>query len=380
MEEQDQPSVSVKDLLARMGKEESDVVLGGRSRRRRPGANSVSVGDLTGEIPVVRDGSPRTHRAEQQNNRKWSGWSKREDPDAHLDQRDREWDFRVLSGEIERVQDRDEDADEQAQELEGGPSVYTEQPPFQDSYEQDAAGQAPWGALERGEEDGAFGAGEEPSQQAEAEAANGPEPVHAGWGETQHLTEAAAEEHESAEARAWSAEPGEGEASAVGETAWREEAASGQAERAEPEPAGPGHEEQGAKPHKRVSAFKADQLERAREVFEKRKSQGEAIHRTGFLGAVDKLAAVQLPAWASITLQFVVGFLVGAVLFWVFRQLWNGDGLAVVASSLAVVTIVVLVLGARWVRRKNDWASMAVAGLVGVWVCFGPLAISLFTK
>jgi hypothetical protein len=377
MEDQDQPSVSVKDLLARMGKEESDLALGGRSRRRRSGANSVSVGDLTGDIPVVRDGAPRTHRADQAN-RKWSGWPKREDPDAHLDDRDREWDFRVLSGEIERVQDDGPgDQAESAEELNGGPSVYREgffsqehpEPPLSEEPVFEAAEphehQEPQTPVEHFWHDEAAQA--EPAFPPEDELTE-PENPYAprpAAHETEHAELGGSAHHD------WFAEPGS-PGSQV--TAWGQ----GTGDEADwPEAAD--HHEHDEKPHKRVSAFKADQIERAREVFEKRKSHGEPVHRSGFLGAVDKAAALRLPAWASITLQFVVGFLLGAVLFWVFRQLWRSD-YTVFAAVLAVLTIAVLVLGVRWVRRKNDWASMGVAGLVGAWVCFGPLAISFLGR
>ena len=379
MEEQDQPSVSVKDLLARMGKEESDVVLGGRSRRHRGGTNGVTVGDLTGEIPVVREGSPRTHRAEQpvrkeQPNRKWSGWPKREDPDAHLADRDREWDFRVLSGEIERVQDRDE-PNEQAEELEGGPSIYPEEPQAAPRPEE-RAGESRWEPLaqEANEERSAFETQHVHSEHDEASAPEfaGEEAAVAGWGESHAQPEPAGLESEEAERRDWFAEP--------------EAAVSGLAEEATPSPRAAeqgetAHDEHtnGAKPHKRISAFKADQLERAREVLTKRKSHGEPVHRTGLGGFVDKIAAVQLPAWASVALQFVTGFFIGAVLFWVFRQVWDAFPLAF-AIVLAVLVIVALVLGVRWLRRKNDWPSMAVAGVVGLLVCFGPLTLSLFGR
>ncbi|ADG98097.1 hypothetical protein Srot_1636 [Segniliparus rotundus DSM 44985] len=367
MEDQDQPSVSVKDLLARMGKEESDLALGGRSRRRRSGANSVSVGDLTGDIPVVRDGAPRTHRADQAN-RKWSGWSKREDPDAHLDERDREWDFRVLSGEIERVSDEGpRDQAEPAEELDGGPSIYREESFFQERPEppaEEPVFEAPEPVEQFWYDEAAQ---QEPGFLPEAEI-NGPQAPYA--------SRPAEKETEPAELgdsahHDWFAEPG---APGSQVSAWGQGTGDGADWPEATEPA-----EHDEKPHKRVSAFKADQLERAREVFEKRKSHGEPVHRSGFLGAVDKAAAARLPAWASIALQFVVGFLLGAVLFWGFRQLWRSDS-TIFTAVLAVVVIAVLVLGARWVRRKNDWVSMGLAGLVGAWVCFGPLAISLLGR
>lgn len=370
MEEQDQPSVSVKDLLARMGKEESDAVLGGRSRRRRGGTNSVTVGDLTGDIPVVREGSPRTHRAEQPVRkeppaRKWSGWSKREDPDAHLDERDREWDFRVLSGEIERVQDHDE-TDGQAEELEGGPSIYPEDPaPGGDEGRWAPAGQEAWEAGPAFEAQRSFGEQGEPP--AAPESPFGEQAEGSAWGESPEQPGLSGLESGEAERHDWFAE--------------REAPVPGFAETAEPAPHETDEAERalGAKPHKRISAFKADQLERAREVLVKRRSHGEPVHRSGLGGLVDKLAAVQLPAWASATSQFVAGFLVGAVLFWVFRQVWGGFP-EVFSVVLAVLVVAALMLGVRWLRRKNDWASMAVAGVVGLLVCFGPLTLSLFGR
>jgi high-affinity Fe2+/Pb2+ permease len=84
-----------------------------------------------------------------------------------------------------------------------------------------------------------------------------------------------------------------------------------------------------------------------------------------------------LPTWASVALQFVLGFLVGAVLFWGFRQLWQSE-FKIFAAVLAVVIVAALVLGVRWFRRKNDWTSLLVAGAVGLWVCFGPWVMLQF--
>ncbi|WP_032380372.1 Yip1 family protein [Rhodococcoides fascians] len=81
--------------------------------------------------------------------------------------------------------------------------------------------------------------------------------------------------------------------------------------------------------------------------------------------------------WLVLLGQAVVAIVVGALLFKGFEQLW--DVLPWVALVLSVLVIVGLVAVVRILRRTDDLISIVIAIAVGVFVTLGPLAFQLST-
>ncbi|ORI17888.1 hypothetical protein BJD99_14350 [Rhodococcus sp. 1163] len=81
--------------------------------------------------------------------------------------------------------------------------------------------------------------------------------------------------------------------------------------------------------------------------------------------------------WLALAGQGAVAIVVGALLFKGFEKLW--DMLPWVALTLAVIVIVGLVAVVRILRRTDDLLSMVIAIAVGVFVTLGPLAFQLST-
>ncbi|RMB72294.1 hypothetical protein AYK61_24835 [Rhodococcus sp. SBT000017] len=81
--------------------------------------------------------------------------------------------------------------------------------------------------------------------------------------------------------------------------------------------------------------------------------------------------------WLVLIGQAVVSIAVGALLFKGFEQLW--DVLPWVALVLSVLVIVGLVAVVRILRRTDDLISIVIAIAVGVFVTLGPLAFQLST-
>ena len=81
--------------------------------------------------------------------------------------------------------------------------------------------------------------------------------------------------------------------------------------------------------------------------------------------------------WLVLIGQAVVSIVVGALLFKGFEQLW--DVLPWVALVLSVLVIVGLVAVVRILRRTDDLVSIVIAIAVGVFVTLGPLAFQLST-
>ncbi|MDI9897659.1 hypothetical protein QM797_23310 [Rhodococcus sp. IEGM 1381] len=81
--------------------------------------------------------------------------------------------------------------------------------------------------------------------------------------------------------------------------------------------------------------------------------------------------------WLVLVGQAVVAIVVGALLFKGFEQLW--DVLPWVALVLSVLVIVGLVAVVRILRRTDDLISIVIAIAVGVFVTLGPLAFQLST-
>lgn len=76
-----------------------------------------------------------------------------------------------------------------------------------------------------------------------------------------------------------------------------------------------------------------------------------------------------------VVLQSVFAVLFGAGLFVAFDQLWRWN--SIVALVLSVLVILGLVVGVRVVRKTEDIASTLIAVAVGALITLGPLALSL---
>ena len=85
-----------------------------------------------------------------------------------------------------------------------------------------------------------------------------------------------------------------------------------------------------------------------------------------------------LRQWLALGAQAVVGVAVGGVLFVGFERLW--DNLAYVALVLAILVILAMVAVVRILRKTDDIVSILIAVVVGVIVTIGPLAFVLSTR
>ncbi|RVW10142.1 hypothetical protein EGT67_07960 [Prescottella agglutinans] len=82
--------------------------------------------------------------------------------------------------------------------------------------------------------------------------------------------------------------------------------------------------------------------------------------------------------WAVLLGQGAVALIAGALMFKGFEKLW--DMLPMVALVLAVLVIVGLVAMVRILRRTDDVTSLVIALVAGVFVTLGPLAFLLSTS
>ncbi|WP_415973235.1 hypothetical protein [Rhodococcus sp. 077-4] len=103
-----------------------------------------------------------------------------------------------------------------------------------------------------------------------------------------------------------------------------------------------------------------------------------AASRTDRRSATVKSKGGAVRQWLVLIGQAVVSIVVGALLFKGFEQLW--DVLPWVALVLSVLVIVGLVAVVRILRRTDDLISIVIAIAVGVFVTLGPLAFQLSTN
>ncbi len=102
--------------------------------------------------------------------------------------------------------------------------------------------------------------------------------------------------------------------------------------------------------------------------------EAEGADRAGEArGMRDRLEAL----WRGtvVVLQSVLAVAFGAGLFVAFDQLWRWN--SIVALVLSVLVILGLVVGVRVVRKTEDIASTLIAVAVGALITLGPLALSL---
>lgn len=78
----------------------------------------------------------------------------------------------------------------------------------------------------------------------------------------------------------------------------------------------------------------------------------------------------------GVILMAVIGVVLGAVVFKGFELLWDSLSRPVVAGLALLVTVLMVVV-VKMLRTSNDGLSMFLAGLVGLVMTFGPLAVVL---
>jgi len=118
----------------------------------------------------------------------------------------------------------------------------------------------------------------------------------------------------------------------------------------------------------------ADEL--ARRGGAEKSTEGAAENATTFSGPRaprGRLDALWLGTVAVV--QSVLAVLLGAGLFLSFDQLWRWN--SIVALVLSVLVILGLVVGVRVVRKTEDITSTLIAVAVGALITLGPLALSL---
>lgn len=85
-------------------------------------------------------------------------------------------------------------------------------------------------------------------------------------------------------------------------------------------------------------------------------------------------------AWALLIAEVLGGVIAGAALFYGFYQLWNwGGGTWTIALTvaLAFVVIIAIVTFTHYLRKTTDYVTLGLALFVGLVITFGPLAMSL---
>ncbi|MCJ0891173.1 hypothetical protein [Rhodococcus sp. ARC_M5] len=130
--------------------------------------------------------------------------------------------------------------------------------------------------------------------------------------------------------------------------------------------------ETGDKPETGVKPVTGDKTETETEA-----NDTSAATRSGRRASAVKSKGGAVRQWLALIGQAVVSIVVGALLFKGFEQLW--DVLPWVALVLAVLVIVGLVAVVRILRRTDDLISIVIAIAVGVFVTLGPLAFQLST-
>ncbi|WP_373234782.1 hypothetical protein [Mycobacterium marinum] len=120
----------------------------------------------------------------------------------------------------------------------------------------------------------------------------------------------------------------------------------------------------------------ADEVARRRgesfpSTFDEEEEEAEADEEQGARPLSGKLAAL----WRGtlVVLQSILAVVFGAGLFIAFDQLWRWN--SIVALVLSVLVILGLVVGVRVVRKTEDIGSTLIAVAVGALITLGPLAL-----
>jgi hypothetical protein len=325
--------ISVAELLARNGTIGAPAVTR-RRRRRRGDSDAVTVAELTGELPIIRDDMDAAHEA--------NGSVQVAEP--------------AVEAPAEPVVD---DASGRRTEEQPKPSYWSEpEPRWPKSPPQpQRAGPelSPYPRPSRRTDNGTA----EPTSQSDSQSAEtmSPDPLEQ-YADMpvdvmdSEVREAELESEDSAYVRSYLQAPdstlfgGQTLADEVARRRGEERAAAGAQARAAEAEIG-----------KNVAEVEADHGEQAADA-----------HRTP-----GKLVSL----WhGSLTvLQSMLAVAFGAGLFIAFDQLWRWNSL--VALVLSVLVILGLVAGVRVVRKTEDIASTLIAVAVGALITLGPLALSL---
>ncbi len=100
------------------------------------------------------------------------------------------------------------------------------------------------------------------------------------------------------------------------------------------------------------------------------------------VGAVDRAKSGAGRSWLVLAAEVVLGLAAGAGLFYGFFRLWNwGGGKATIALTvvLAFIVIIGIVTFTHYLRKTTDYLTLALALLVGLVITFGPLLMALGT-
>lgn len=305
--------VSVAELLARNG-----ATVGTGGRRRRGMAGGISVAELTGEIPVIRDETPADEDRADEN----------------------------------RVENRAEDrADEdRTQET---PAVAEERPVEPESQP-------------------------EPEREPQPEPVAEPEPEPVAETETRRRpTPAFVPQEEPALFSGAPSVAGDRLRESVARPDRRAEPEPESEPEIEPQPELDLDLEQDAEPETTVPT----RVDADVEADADRDADAETDGETALDEAADTPAPARsrgpVRQWLSLVGQGAVAIVLGALLFKGFERLW--EMLPWVALVLAFFVIVGLVAVVRVLRRTDDIVSILLAVVVGVFVTLGPLAFMLST-
>ncbi|KZS72723.1 hypothetical protein A4G29_16445 [Mycobacterium kansasii] len=116
--------------------------------------------------------------------------------------------------------------------------------------------------------------------------------------------------------------------------------------------------------------------EAAPAVFDAERLDSDLADKTGGSGRGPG-ALVALWRGTVVVLQSILAVVFGAGLFIAFDQLWRWN--SIVALVLSVLVILGLVVAVRVVRKTEDIASTLIAVAVGALITWGPLVLSLQT-
>ncbi|KXP03439.1 hypothetical protein [Tsukamurella pseudospumae] len=351
--------ISLAELLAREGG--APAASGGRRRRHRGGENSVTVAELTGEIPVVRDDEPAPQAAETPQAVQSDGAP--QDAESHA----------VDAQVVEEVHAAPAQVVEEPAEPEPEPAAeaaQSEDEPITSSFLAAAVGEA------RAEE-----APAEPAAQDLADGVEGVDVVH-------HTDEGHAEEN-----FAWSRwDQAEAPIMATADfnTAQVRER---QARFAEietddtvdvapvtdvPESA----DGEGAAPSvPDTGRMSVEQIDEARAALGAEGTSDFLAKSTDHEDDAEKATSTGAGrGWLVLAAEVVLGIAAGAGLFFGFFKLWNwGGGMPTIALTvvLAFIVIIGIVTFTHFLRKTTDYLTLGLALLVGLVITFGPLLMAL---
>ncbi|NLF90035.1 MAG: hypothetical protein GX570_01610 [Corynebacterium marinum] len=100
------------------------------------------------------------------------------------------------------------------------------------------------------------------------------------------------------------------------------------------------------------------------------------VEKQGHDGAEDLSGVEERTSVTGVVLLTIIGVVLGVVVFKGFEMLWENFSRPIVAV-LAVLVTAGMVGVVKALRTSNDGLSMFMAGLVGLVMTFGPLAVVL---